>query len=65
MSIFHEYIPKAVIYSPPYEWKWRFGIGFYEVTVGAYYGNAGAVAVDKIKVYIINPFPASSAALQK
>ena len=56
-DVWYEYKPRAIDYSPPYEWKWRFGIGFYEVTVGAFYGNAKAVAVDKIKVYIINPLP--------
>jgi len=59
-DVWYEYKPRAIDYSPPYEWKWRFGIGFYEVTVGAYYGNAGAVAVDKIELYIINPFPPAS-----
>ncbi|MCD6573486.1 MAG: hypothetical protein J7K95_05280 [Thermoplasmata archaeon] len=67
----YEYIPKAVIYEPPYEWKWNERTvhlrhpGY--VIVGAYYGNAGAVAVDKIEVYIINPFPApaSAAAMHK
>jgi len=66
------YEPQATIYYPPYMWKWEsFAIGAgsrpYIVTAAAYYGNAGAVAVDKIEVYIINPFPApaSSASLHK
>jgi len=52
----YEYKPRAVVYNPPYEWKCRrFGIGLPGViTAGAYYGNAGGVAVDKIEVYIIN-----------
>jgi len=64
---FYDYEPHAIDYSPPYEWKWNEkAMGQYEITVAAYYGNAGAVAVDKIELYIINPFPpASSASLHK
>ena len=53
-DVWYEYKPRAVDYSPPYEWKWRFGMGLYEITAAAYYGNAEAAAVDKIEVYIIN-----------
>ncbi len=63
----YEYIPREVDYSPPYEWKWNERVIRVRdpayVVVGAYYGNAGAVAVDKIGVYIINLFPASSISL--
>ena len=60
---FYDYGPREIDYSPPYEWKWNDkALGQYEVTVAAYYGNAGAVAVDKIEVYIINPFPAPASA---
>ena len=68
----YEYEPRKVLYSPPYEWKFDVPaislINPVEITVAAYYGNAGAVAVDKIELYIINPFPApasSSASLHK
>ena len=61
--------PRAIDYSPPYEWKCRvFGLNSWgRITVAARYGNAGAVAVDKMEVYIINllPAPASAAAMQK
>ncbi|MCD6448871.1 MAG: hypothetical protein J7L58_07545 [Thermoplasmata archaeon] len=52
--------PREIDYSPPYEWKCRvFGLNSWgRITVAARYGNAGAAAVDKIEVYIINPFPA-------
>jgi len=66
----YEYIPKAVIYEPPYEWKWNERTVHLRypayIIAGAYYGNAEAVAVDKMEVYIVNPFPApASAALYK
>ena len=66
--------PRKVVYESPYEWKWSsFAIGLgverYRITVAARYGNAGAVAVDKIEVHIMNPFPApapsAAASLQK
>jgi len=50
--------PRAVVYSPPYEWKWdNFTIGFregYSITAAAYYGNAGGAAADRVSVKIIN-----------
>ena len=51
----YDYRPRAIRYNLPYEWKCRkLGAGFRSrITVAAYYGNAGAVAVDKIIVYII------------
>ena len=49
---FYDYEPRAIDYSPPYEWKWNEkAIGLYEITVAAYYGNAGAAVADKIEVY--------------
>ncbi len=60
-SYFYDYEPREIDYSPPYEWKWNEkAIGLYEITVAAYYGNAGAVVADKIEVYIINLFPSPS-----
>ncbi|RLF37596.1 MAG: hypothetical protein DRN03_02055 [Thermoplasmata archaeon] len=57
----YEYIPKTVIYEPPYEWKWNERALYLAnpevIIVGAYYGDAEAVAVDKVLVYIINLFP--------
>ena len=64
----YEYIPRAVIYEPPYEWEWKERTICIRhpayVIVAAYYGNAGAVAVDKRGVYIINliPVPSSTSA---
>jgi len=52
---------ESVLYAPPYEWKWNsFSLGLrlpYFITAGAYYGNAGGVAVDEIEVHILNLFP--------
>ena len=57
---FYDYEPREIDYSPPYEWEWNEkAIGLYEITVAAYYGNAGAAVADKIEVYIINLFPSS------
>ncbi len=51
----YEYEPREIVYSPPYEWKWDEEVrGKYAITVAAYYGSAGAVAVDEVEVYIIN-----------
>ncbi len=51
--------PREIDYFPPYEWKCRvFGLNSWgKITVAARYGNAGAVAVDKIEVYILNFLP--------
>ena len=63
-EIIYDWIPRKIDYSPPYEWKCKkLGIGLPGIiTVAAYYGNSGAVAVDKIEIYIINPIPAASSA---
>jgi len=60
----YDYNPRRIDYSPPYKWKCKkLDVGLpILITVAAYYGNAGAVAVDKIELYIINPFPAPSSA---
>ncbi|MEA2053880.1 MAG: hypothetical protein U9O96_02005 [Candidatus Thermoplasmatota archaeon] len=62
----YDYEARAVLYNPPYEWKWNsFSVGLrtpYTITAGAYYGNAGGVIADnKVEVYIVNLTPASSA----
>ncbi|MBC7081859.1 MAG: hypothetical protein H5T44_06450 [Thermoplasmatales archaeon] len=54
-DVWYEYKPRKIDYFPPYEWRWKTGIGLYEVTVGAFYGKAGGVATDKIIVWIFNP----------
>ena len=68
-EIIYDWIPRKIDYSPPYEWKCKkAGMGLPgRITVAARYGNARAVAVDRIELYIINPFPApaSSASLHK
>ncbi len=55
---FGGHLPKAIRYKPPYKWKFKMPAiaveNPYVITCAAYYGNAGAVAVDKIEVYIIN-----------
>ncbi|MEA2054599.1 MAG: hypothetical protein U9O96_05735 [Candidatus Thermoplasmatota archaeon] len=63
----YELQPRAVVYSPPYEWKWNERVARlyeYEITAGVYYGNAGGVAADRIEVYIFNLFPISSPSVQ-
>ncbi len=62
----YDYEARAVLYNPPYEWKWNsFSVGLrtpYTITAGAYYGNAGGVIADnKVEVYIVNLAPVSSA----
>jgi len=59
----YEYAPRAIRYNPLYEWKCRrIGVGApTEITVAAYYGNAGAAAVDKIEIRTVNLFPIPSA----
>jgi len=55
IDVEYEYEPRAVIFSPPYEWRWdEPARGLYQLTIGAYYGNAGGVAVDKITVWVFN-----------
>ncbi|MEM1513629.1 MAG: hypothetical protein QXW78_02250 [Candidatus Thermoplasmatota archaeon] len=54
-----EYEPRAVIYSPPYEWKWDERVIKIRDTppyirAGAFYGNTRAVAPDVVSLYIIN-----------
>ena len=56
IDVEYEFEPRAVVCSSPYEWLWTGpAIGVYELTIGAYYGNAGGVTVDKIIVWIFNP----------
>jgi len=66
---FYEYEPEIILYFPPYEWKWNersVGIKWpYVITAGAYYGNAGGVAVDEIKVNILNLNLSSAASISR
>ncbi len=60
----YEYRPRKIIHQSPYEWKCR-KLGFGQpirVTVAGYYGDAGAVAVDDIRMHIINLCPLPSLA---
>ncbi len=51
----YETEPRAIIHSPPFNWEWTSSaFGLYEITAGAYYGNAGSVAVDTVNVRIFN-----------
>jgi len=62
-GIIYHYKPSKTVFNPPYMWKWNgpaVGIGYpYIITAAGYYGNAGAAAVDKIEVYIVNLLPVS------
>ena len=45
----------TIDYNPPYEWQLdKATAGIYDITVGAYYGNAGAVCIDRISVLMFN-----------
>ncbi|MEA2054766.1 MAG: hypothetical protein U9O96_06665 [Candidatus Thermoplasmatota archaeon] len=51
----YEREPRAIIYEPPYEWKWdEPAIGPCLITSAAYYGNTEAHAADIINLWIFN-----------
>jgi hypothetical protein len=57
----YEYRPRKIVQQPPYEWECR-KLGFGQpirVTVAGYYGEAEAVAVDDIRMRIVNFSPLS------
>ncbi|MBC7129293.1 MAG: hypothetical protein H5T45_06155 [Thermoplasmatales archaeon] len=55
LDVKYEYIPRKIDYEPPYEWRWKTGMGFYELTVAAFYEDVVAT-VEKIDLlFIFNP----------